>query len=67
MKEPYEPSQLEIWRQCSDIQATWTRDEEQKRRGFIEQWRPPGCERALRIGTSSRSVHQRGVRENSLS
>jgi hypothetical protein len=66
MKEPYEPTPLEIWRQCSDIQAAWTPDEEQKRRGFKEQWCPPGCERALRIGTSSRIANQRGFRRKSL-
>ena len=53
--EPYEPSPLEIWQQCSDIQATWTREEELKRRGSSEdQWRPPGCQRALRWEASSR-------------
>ncbi len=53
MRKPYEPSPLEIWRQCFDIQATWTREEEQKRRGAIEvQWRPPGCECVLRAGPS---------------
>jgi hypothetical protein len=59
MKEPYEPSPIEIWRQCSDIQATWTADEERKRRGDAEmQWRPPGCQRVLRMGTSSRMENQ---------
>jgi len=45
MKEnPYEPFPLEIWRQCSRIQATWTREEELKRRGAGDgRLRPPGC------------------------
>lgn len=54
MKEPYEPSPIEIWKQCSHIQATWTRAEELKRRGAETQWRPPGCERALRTWNSTR-------------
>lgn len=55
MNEPYEPSPLEIWRQCFDIQATWTPDEERKRQEIAEdEWRLPGCKRVLRIGTSSR-------------
>jgi hypothetical protein len=54
MRESYEPSPLEIWRQCSDIQATWSRDEERRRRGAAdEHWCPPGCERELRFGTSA--------------
>jgi hypothetical protein len=53
MKEQYEPSPIEIWQQCSDIQATWTREEELKRRGAgKDQWRPPGCNRALRLEAS---------------
>jgi len=52
MKEPYEPSPIEIQRQCRDIQALWSRDEERRRRDAGQkQWRPPGCDRALRIRT----------------
>ncbi len=59
MREPYEPSPVEIWRQCFDIQATWTPAEERKRRGDTgEQWRPPGCQRVLRMGTSPRMENQ---------
>jgi hypothetical protein len=40
MNESYEPSPIEIWRQCVDIQALWTRDEERRRRDAgEEQWR----------------------------
>jgi hypothetical protein len=54
MRESYDPSPLEIWRQCSAIQATWSPDEERRRRGAAnEQWRPPGCERELRMGPAS--------------
>jgi len=50
--EPYEPSPIEIWQQCSDIQATWTPEEELRRRGAKEnEWRPPGCDRALLLAT----------------
>lgn len=59
MKDPYEPSPLEIWRQCVLIQATWTREEEQKRRGAAQdRWRPPGCERVLRTLRSARIENQ---------
>lgn len=59
MKGPYEPSPLEIWRQCSEIQAKWSPDEERKRRAIAERaWIPPGCKRVLRIGTSSRTENQ---------
>lgn len=37
--DPYEPSPLEIWRRCIDIQMTWTRDEERKRQEAIHQSR----------------------------
>jgi hypothetical protein len=51
----YEPSPLEIWRQCSDIRATWSRDEERKRRAVAEEpWLPPGFNHVMRIGVSSR-------------
>ena len=50
MRESYEPSPLDIWLQCSDIQATWSPDEERKRRGAAHQpWRLPGYDRELRI------------------
>jgi hypothetical protein len=55
MKDSYEPSPIEIWQQCSNIQATWTPEEEQKRRGAGEvRWLPPGCNRVLQLESSSR-------------
>jgi hypothetical protein len=40
MREPYEPSPIEIWRECVGIQAYWTREEERRRRDAgEEQWR----------------------------
>ena len=60
MTEPYEPSPIEIWRKCSDIQALWTREEELKRRGAGEDlWRPPGCQRILRLDVTPRRTLQR--------
>jgi hypothetical protein len=54
-KSTYEPSPIEIWQQCSNIQATWTREEELKRRGAGKiVWVPPGCKRALQLDASSR-------------
>ena len=55
MKKTYEPSPIEIWQQCSNIQASWTREEELRRRaeGQVE-WYPPGCESVLRSEASSR-------------
>jgi hypothetical protein len=54
MNESYEPSPLEIWRRCFDIQATWTRDDERERREAAkEQWHPPGRKRVPQIGASS--------------
>ena len=57
MKEPYEPSPIEIWRKCFDIRTTWSPDEERRRRGAAkdeDQWRPPGCDRTLSLRVSSR-------------
>ena len=55
MKDSYEPSPIEIWQQCSYIQATWTREEERKRRGAGKvEWLPPGCKRVLKSEASSR-------------
>lgn len=67
MTKPYEPTPLEIWRQCSDIQSTWTRDEELRRRGAGEdRWRPPGCDSVLRQSTTSRFKVQRGIGRGSI-
>jgi hypothetical protein len=55
VRESYEPSPLDIWLQCSDIRATWSPDEERKRRGAAkDRWCLPGYERKLRFATSSR-------------
>jgi hypothetical protein len=55
MKEPYEPSPFEIRRCCFEIQATWTPEEERKRRGAEKtpHWNPPGSKRRLRIARPS--------------
>lgn len=61
MKEIYEPSSIEICSKCIDIRATWSPDEERRRRGVPkeeEQWRPPGCDRALSVRVSSRRENQ---------
>lgn len=45
MNKPYEPSPLEIWRQCIEIQATWARDEERERGEVAdERSRPPNLQ-----------------------
>jgi hypothetical protein len=59
MKDKYQPSPIEIWQQCSNIQATWTPEEERKRRGAGEvRWLPPGCHRALRLDAPTRLKRQ---------
>jgi hypothetical protein len=51
--ESYEPSPLEIWRQCVGIQATWTRDEERKRREATDQpWCAAGFNGDFRLEAS---------------
>ena len=59
MNESYEPTPIEIWQQCSQIQATWTREEELKRRGAgkVEWLTDPVC--GIRFRRSLAAAKQR--------
>ena len=39
MSRPSDPSPLDIWRRCCEIQATWTRREERYRRNALTEFR----------------------------
>ncbi len=62
MTELYEPSPIEIWKKCCEIQATWTREEEIQRRGAGVSWHPPGCAGGVQMAGAARYAGRSSLR-----